>query len=351
MKREFSAGGVWFGGSRHWVFAAIRPAGRSPGLWALRGAGRPPERPEVTAVREVTEEPGTRGRVVQKLGDVRYVYTWDGERIFKVVSFYLLRYSHGRLGELPPEMAQRWTRCAGCRSMTGRRCSPTAASARWPRRQVEAVRGVIARASWQGRRADFYSPMVADPCAAVAAASPPGRRVARVPRGHDRPGTRGDALHPAAEDLRRGDRQGRGEDARRPLAARDRARDAEIRRPEEMAGFLGQLYNREVADDELVTGSGLRDPLLGARPQPGGRRAAARRRSAARAAGTRVREWRGPCVGAAARGRVRSGLLTAMPGYVDSVLAAKLVALFSDHEPSHQALIAVSHGGPGRRSR
>jgi len=27
----------------------------------------------------------------------------------------------------------------------------------------------------------------------------------------------------------------------------------EIRRPEEMAGFLGQLYNREVADDEVVT--------------------------------------------------------------------------------------------------
>jgi hypothetical protein len=43
--------------------------------------------------------------VVEKLGDVRYVYTWDGERIFKVVSFYLLRYSRGRLGELPPETA------------------------------------------------------------------------------------------------------------------------------------------------------------------------------------------------------------------------------------------------------
>ena len=27
----------------------------------------------------------------------------------------------------------------------------------------------------------------------------------------------------------------------------------EIRRPEEMASFLGQLYNREVAQDELVT--------------------------------------------------------------------------------------------------
>jgi len=36
-----------------------------------------------------------------------------------------------------------------------------------------------------------------------------------------------------------------------------------------------------------------------------------------------------------------AGLLAAMPGYVDGVLAAKLVALFPGHEPSHQALIAV----------
>jgi hypothetical protein len=27
----------------------------------------------------------------------------------------------------------------------------------------------------------------------------------------------------------------------------------EIRRPEEMAGFLGQLYNREVSGEDLVT--------------------------------------------------------------------------------------------------
>jgi len=35
------------------------------------------------------------------------------------------------------------------------------------------------------------------------------------------------------------------------------------------------------------------------------------------------------------------GFLAAMPGYVDGVLAAKLVALFPEAEPSHQALIAV----------
>jgi ornithine cyclodeaminase/alanine dehydrogenase-like protein (mu-crystallin family) len=41
------------------------------------------------------------------------------------------------------------------------------------------------------------------------------------------------------------------------------------------------------------------------------------------------------------------GLLAAMPGYVDGVLAAKLVALFPDHDPSHQALIAVFDAGTG----
>jgi 8-oxo-dGTP pyrophosphatase MutT (NUDIX family) len=107
MKREFSAGGVLVRRLRgRWVFAAIRPAGKQTGLWALpKGQIDPSERAAETAVREAAEETGAHGRVVEKLGDVRYVYTWDGERIFKVVSFYLLRYSRGRLGELPPETA------------------------------------------------------------------------------------------------------------------------------------------------------------------------------------------------------------------------------------------------------
>ena len=89
-----------------WVFAAIRPAGKEPGVWALpKGLIGRDEKPEETALREVAEETGARSRLVGKLGDVRYVYTWGGERIFKVVSFYLLRYSRGRLGDLAPETA------------------------------------------------------------------------------------------------------------------------------------------------------------------------------------------------------------------------------------------------------
>jgi ornithine cyclodeaminase/alanine dehydrogenase-like protein (mu-crystallin family) len=43
-----------------------------------------------------------------------------------------------------------------------------------------------------------------------------------------------------------------------------------------------------------------------------------------------------------------AGLLGAMPGYVDGVLAAKLVSVFPEHEPSHQALIAVFDAETGR---
>ena len=101
-------------------------------------------------MREVAEETGAQGGWPEKLGDVRYVYTWDGERIFKVVSFYLLRYSRGRLGELPPETAHEVDEVRWLPLEDGPRCSPTEASARWPRRRVEAVAGtMIPRASWQ----------------------------------------------------------------------------------------------------------------------------------------------------------------------------------------------------------
>ena len=107
MRREFSAGGVLVRRMRgRWYVAAIRPGGKPAGLWALpKGGIGPAEDPGATALREVEEETGAHGRLDRKLGDVRYVYTWDGERIFKVVSFFLVRWSGGRLGEIAPEFA------------------------------------------------------------------------------------------------------------------------------------------------------------------------------------------------------------------------------------------------------
>ncbi len=86
---------------RRWWLAAIRPGGKPEGTWALpKGNIGRGESPEATALREVTEETGVEGSSQGKLGDVKYIYTRDGQRIFKVVSFYLVRYRSGRINDV-----------------------------------------------------------------------------------------------------------------------------------------------------------------------------------------------------------------------------------------------------------
>jgi 8-oxo-dGTP pyrophosphatase MutT (NUDIX family) len=107
MEREFSAGGVVVKTIRgRAMVAAIRPQGKPDGVWALpKGNLDPGEKPEETAVREVLEETGVHGHLVEKLGDVKYTYTRrGGVRVFKIVSFYLLRAGRGRIGDIEERM-------------------------------------------------------------------------------------------------------------------------------------------------------------------------------------------------------------------------------------------------------
>jgi 8-oxo-dGTP pyrophosphatase MutT (NUDIX family) len=106
MRREFSAGVVLVRRMRgRWWLAAVRPQGKPDGTWALpKGLVDAGEKPAETAIREGFEETGIAGRLGEKLGDVRYVYTWDGERVFKVVSFFLAHARGGRIGDLPAGM-------------------------------------------------------------------------------------------------------------------------------------------------------------------------------------------------------------------------------------------------------
>jgi 8-oxo-dGTP pyrophosphatase MutT (NUDIX family) len=107
MEREFSAGGVVLKTIRgRPMVAAIRPQGKPAGIWALpKGNLDAGERPEETAIREVFEETGVHAHLVEKLGDVKYTYTRrGGERVFKIVSFYLLRAGRGRLGDIEERM-------------------------------------------------------------------------------------------------------------------------------------------------------------------------------------------------------------------------------------------------------
>jgi 8-oxo-dGTP pyrophosphatase MutT (NUDIX family) len=106
MQRELSAGLVLVRRMRgaYWL-AAVRPQGKADGTWALpKGLIGSGESPAETALREGFEETGLSARLGSKLGDIRYVYTWQGQRVFKIVSFYLAYATGGRIGELPAGM-------------------------------------------------------------------------------------------------------------------------------------------------------------------------------------------------------------------------------------------------------
>jgi 8-oxo-dGTP pyrophosphatase MutT (NUDIX family) len=123
MVREISSGGVIVQPSEQgWQAAVIEPQQETvpkPGIASGRkrwqkmllalpkGLVDPEEKPDQTAVREVLEETGLKASVTTKLGDIKYQYirSWGNrERVFKIVSFYLLRYQSGTIDEIAPEM-------------------------------------------------------------------------------------------------------------------------------------------------------------------------------------------------------------------------------------------------------
>lgn len=120
MAREISAGGVVLREMTGvWHVALIEPqkealpvaeGARKASLAVLclpKGLVDAGEKAEATAVREVFEETGVTAAIVTKLVDLKYVYTrtWgDGARVFKIVSFYLMRYVSGNIDAVSPEM-------------------------------------------------------------------------------------------------------------------------------------------------------------------------------------------------------------------------------------------------------
>src|SRR3954462_15873764 len=99
MVSEFSAGGVVFNAARDVVVIVPtrRAADGSKVLALPKGHPDGAETPEEAALREVREETGVHAEMVEKLGDVRYWYQRSGRRVAKVVSFFLLRYTGGRV--------------------------------------------------------------------------------------------------------------------------------------------------------------------------------------------------------------------------------------------------------------
>ena len=96
LKREFSAGGVCFKKEDSKIFIVIyKPEGRNawqlPKGWIDKG-----ESSQEAAIREVKEEGGVEGKIIQKIDTIKYFFNWQDEKIFKTVTFYLMEYVKGR---------------------------------------------------------------------------------------------------------------------------------------------------------------------------------------------------------------------------------------------------------------
>ena len=95
MIREFSAGGITVRRFRGRPFLAAVRVKDGTVLALPKGHIDPGESAAQAAAREVREEAGIEGELVEKLGDIRYWYSRDRQRVMKVVSFFLFRYRSG----------------------------------------------------------------------------------------------------------------------------------------------------------------------------------------------------------------------------------------------------------------
>ncbi|WP_416174416.1 MAG: NUDIX hydrolase [Bifidobacterium crudilactis] len=95
--REYSAGGLIFDDAEH--VAIIARHSRSGHLeWCLpKGHIEKGETPEQTAVREVHEETGILGEVVDSIATIDYWFTGTTQRVHKLVHHFVLRQIGGSL--------------------------------------------------------------------------------------------------------------------------------------------------------------------------------------------------------------------------------------------------------------
>jgi len=112
-ERQISAGGVIFRRRDAEVDIAVIST-KGGKVWGLpKGTAEKGENLARTAHREVREETGLEGHIIEKIGHIEYFFSFrdkdEIKRIFKIVYFFLMEYASGRVEDHDQEVDEcRW---------------------------------------------------------------------------------------------------------------------------------------------------------------------------------------------------------------------------------------------------
>jgi len=97
-QRLIASGGVIFRTSIKNQFEVALCFKSREKIWCLpKGLIEQGETAEKAAMREIKEETGLEGEIIKKIGQIEYHFFEKGKHYFKIVHFYLLKYSGGSL--------------------------------------------------------------------------------------------------------------------------------------------------------------------------------------------------------------------------------------------------------------
>ncbi len=92
VKRVFSAGGIVIKIEDSVIKVLVTQHSGHHGWDFPKGHLEAGESSEQAALREVEEETGVRGKILEKVGQTQYFYFEESQKVFKTVTFFLMEY-------------------------------------------------------------------------------------------------------------------------------------------------------------------------------------------------------------------------------------------------------------------
>ncbi|MBI5409940.1 MAG: NUDIX hydrolase [Nitrospirae bacterium] len=112
IQKQTSSGGVIYRETETGAIEVALVSVRGGKAWCLpKGMVDRKEEPPATALREVREETGLHGKIIDRIGQISYWYFLKGGQIkvYKTVHFFLLKYIEGNTGDHDHEVDEaRW---------------------------------------------------------------------------------------------------------------------------------------------------------------------------------------------------------------------------------------------------